>query len=83
MNIIFPPALQQQIVGYLSSGVVWIFFAVIIGLTALISIIILWHWQKHGIGVLRKAGVEITYLAITGGLVALFFFATFRLVTIL
>ena len=81
MNTLFPLALQQQLISYLTPTMVWGFFVVVIALLVVVSLIIVWHWQKHGVGVLRRTGVEIVYLLITAGIAFLFFLAVTNLLS--
>lgn len=83
MENIFPETIQQAILNFLTPQIVWWFFLAMMGLIVLISIVILWHWTKYGVGLLSKAGIQIIYLAITGALVGVFFIMTTRLISTL
>ncbi len=67
----------------LTSQMVWIFAVVFLALIGLGSLVVLWHWTSYGIGFLRKAGVEVAYIAITAGLVVIFLGTIIRLISLL
>lgn len=65
--------IQQSIIGVLSPGIVWTYFVIVIAIVIIMSLIIVWHWTKHGKGIVRKTGTEIIYIVITTALsIALF-----------
>lgn len=61
-------AIQEQIVQYITPNIMWVIFLVAAGLTILASLMVMWHWDKYAIGLLRKVSIESTYLIITGSL---------------
>ncbi len=68
---------------FITPQMVWIFAAVIIGIVVIISLIIIWHWTKYGVGFLRKVSMETVYLVITAILVVAFLGAIIRLISLL
>ncbi|MBP6925443.1 MAG: hypothetical protein KBC22_00055 [Candidatus Pacebacteria bacterium] len=68
---------------FITPQTVWIFAAVIIGIAAIASLVIVWHWTKYGVGFLRKVSMETVYLVITAILVVTFLGAIIRLVSLL
>ena len=67
----------------LTPQMVWIFAIVFLALIGLGSLIALWHWTSYGIGLLRKASIEVAYIAITAGLVIIFLGTVIRLISLL
>ena len=67
----------------LTPQMVWIFVAIFLVFIGLGSLTALWHWTSYGIGFLRKASIEVAYIAITAGLVVIFLGAVIRLITLL
>ncbi len=67
----------------LTPQMVWIFAIAFLALVGLGSLVALWHWTSYGIGFLRKAGVEVAYIAITAGLVVIFLGTVIRLISLL
>jgi hypothetical protein len=77
----------QNILSYfenlLTAGMVWKGAIIFLALVVIISLVILWHWTKYGVGFLRKAGVEVAFISITGFLVVLFIISVIRLGSLL
>lgn len=76
MNVNFLVDIQQNIIGFLTPSMIWLFFIVIVAFTAFVSLVVMWHWAKHGRGLVRIVGVEILYLAITGAILVGLFIIT-------
>lgn len=64
-------SMQESLLQYLTPNVMWLVFLVVAGLTILISLVIMWHWDKYAVGLLRRVGTESTFVVITGSLVFL------------
>ncbi len=77
------PDILLLIENALTSNMVWWFVIIFLGLIGLASLVALWHWTSYGIGFLRKAGVEVAYIAITAGLIVIFLGAVIRLISLL
>lgn len=65
--------IQQAIIGAITPGIVWAFFAAVLGIVGLISLIVVWHWSRYGKGVLRKVAAETVYLGVTTAIVVALF----------
>lgn len=60
--------IQNNILEFITPEIMWFAFLIITGITVILSLVVLWHWDKYAVGLLRKSATQSTYVMITGSL---------------